>query len=59
MLVGMDHLGRRKLKVVRGPFGLFVKRYECNEEDLAKIRSGLAKIPSGLKPVKPLDSTAA
>jgi hypothetical protein len=52
MLVGMDHLGRRKLKLVRGPFGLFVERYECNEEDLAKIRLGL-------KQAKPLNSTAA
>jgi hypothetical protein len=41
MLVGRDHAGRQKLKVVKGPFGLFVKRYECSEADISVIRTKL------------------
>jgi hypothetical protein len=44
MLVGRDKTGRSKLKLVRGPFGLFVERYQCSEEDLAAIKARLAKV---------------
>jgi hypothetical protein len=41
LLVGRDHAGRQKIKLVKGPFGLFVERIECNEEDMAFIRHRL------------------
>ena len=37
MLVGRDHMGRQKIKLVKGPFGLFVERFECTEADVAII----------------------
>lgn len=42
MLVGRDHTGRQKIKLVKGPFGLFVERIECEEADLAFIRKSLS-----------------
>jgi hypothetical protein len=45
MLVGRDKTGRGKLKLVRGPFGLFVERYQCSEEDLAAIKARLGQVP--------------
>jgi hypothetical protein len=42
MYIGRDFTGRQKLKIVRGPFGLFVRRYECSEEDLTAIRGHLS-----------------
>ncbi len=44
LMVGRDHAGRQKIKLVKGPFGLFVERFECNEEDVAFIRKRLSKI---------------
>jgi hypothetical protein len=41
MMVGRDHTGRQKLKIIKGPFGLFVKRYECSEADISVIRAKL------------------
>jgi hypothetical protein len=41
-LVGRDHTGRQKIKLVKGPFGLFVERFECTEIDLMQIRNMLA-----------------
>jgi hypothetical protein len=43
LLVGRDPLGRQKIKVVKGPFGLFVERYTCDAEDLREIRTRLNK----------------
>jgi hypothetical protein len=43
MLVGRDHTGRQKIKLVKGPFGLFVERIECTETDLIYIRKALSK----------------
>jgi hypothetical protein len=42
LLVGRDHTGRQKLKLVKGPFGLFVERLECSDSDLAFIRKSLS-----------------
>jgi hypothetical protein len=42
MLVGRDHAGRQKIKLIKGPFGLFVERFECSDADLALIKSRLA-----------------
>jgi hypothetical protein len=43
MLVGRDHAGRQKIKLIKGPFGLFVERIECTETDLIYIRKVLSK----------------
>jgi hypothetical protein len=45
MLVGRDKTGRSKLKLIRGPFGLFVERYQCSEEELATIKARLGQVP--------------
>lgn len=42
LLVGRDPAGRSKIKLVSGPFGLFVKRFECSEGDIEFIRKKLA-----------------
>jgi hypothetical protein len=42
LLVGREATGRQKIKLIKGPFGLFVERYECDEADLAAIRSRLS-----------------
>jgi hypothetical protein len=55
LLVGRDYVGNARLKVVRGPFGLFVSRYVCNTEDLVKLQASLARMhekKSGSKFVK-------
>jgi hypothetical protein len=41
LLVGRDHSGRQKIKLVKGPFGLFVERFDCTEQDLNFIRNSL------------------
>jgi hypothetical protein len=41
LMVGSDHAGRKKIKLVKGPFGLFVERLECTEKDLEFIRKTL------------------
>jgi hypothetical protein len=46
MLVGRNHMGLRKIKLVRGPFGLFVERYECTDEELSKIKARIDAIGS-------------
>jgi hypothetical protein len=43
LLVGSDHTGRKKIKLVKGPFGLFVERLECSDKDLEFIRKILQK----------------
>jgi hypothetical protein len=42
MMVGRDHMGRQKIKLVKGPFGLFVERFECDEAQMAIIRTRLS-----------------
>jgi hypothetical protein len=43
MLVGRDHTGRQKIKLIKGPFGLFVERIECTDVDLIQIRKMLSR----------------
>jgi hypothetical protein len=43
MLVGRDHAGRQKIKLIKGPFGLFVERIECTDVDLMQIRKMLSR----------------
>jgi hypothetical protein len=55
LLVGRDYVGNARLKVVRGPFGLFVSRYVCNTEDLVRLQNTLSRAHernSGSKLVK-------
>jgi hypothetical protein len=42
ILVGRDHSGRQKIKLVKGPFGLFVERIECSDADVSVIRKMLS-----------------
>jgi hypothetical protein len=53
MLVGRNHMGMRKIKLVRGPFGLFVERYECSDDDLALIKSRIGEMPTKTDRVYP------
>jgi hypothetical protein len=46
MLVGRDHMGRQKIKLIKGPFGLFVERFECTEADVAMITRRLKPAPT-------------
>jgi hypothetical protein len=41
LLVGSDHMGHRRIKIVRGPFGLLTKRYKCDYKDIVKLRAKL------------------
>lgn len=43
MMIGRDHTGRQKIKLIKGPFGLFVERIECSEADVVKIRKELTQ----------------
>lgn len=38
LLIGRDHSGRRKIKIVRGPFGLLTQRFTCSEQDVESLR---------------------
>ncbi len=42
LLVGSNHSGHRKIKVVRGPFGLMTKRFKCSEFDVQRLRKRLS-----------------
>jgi hypothetical protein len=46
MLVGRDHMGRQKIKLIKGPFGLFVERFECTEADVTTITRRLKPAPT-------------
>ncbi len=50
LLIGRDHTGRQKLKLVDGPFGLFVERIECDEDDLSFIKKALEPRPKEIRP---------
>jgi hypothetical protein len=39
---GSDAMGRRKIKVVRGPLGVLTKRFQCSESDVVRLRKLLA-----------------
>jgi hypothetical protein len=47
MLVGRDPAGRQKIKLIKGPFGLFVERFECTEADVAAISKRLRPPAAG------------
>jgi hypothetical protein len=38
LFIGRDHAGRQKVKLVKGPFGLFVERFECTEDELKALK---------------------
>jgi hypothetical protein len=48
ILVGRDHSGRQKIKLVKGPFGLFVERIECSDVDVSIIRKMLSNDKSAV-----------
>jgi hypothetical protein len=41
LFIGSDPLGRRKIKVVRGPFGVMTKRFSCSDSDVERLRKML------------------
>lgn len=40
--LGRNPAGRLKLKLRCGPFGVFVKRFDINDDDLKKLRTALS-----------------
>jgi hypothetical protein len=45
LFIGADPMGRRKIKVVRGPFGIKTERFSCSERDVQRLRALLFKKP--------------
>jgi hypothetical protein len=43
LMVGSDPAGRRKIKIVRGPFGMFTRRFNCNAGDLERLQKLLQR----------------
>ena len=43
LFIGRNATGRPKIKIVRGPFGLFVSRYEMEEQQCDKLKNQLNK----------------
>jgi hypothetical protein len=41
LFIGSDPMGRRKIKIVRGPFGFLTKRYSCSDGEVEKLRGML------------------
>jgi hypothetical protein len=39
--IGRNHLGKTKIKLARGPFGLWVERFEANEEQAEILKQQL------------------
>ncbi len=37
LYIGRDPAGRSKIKIVRGPLGLFTQRYHCDDRDLQEL----------------------
>jgi hypothetical protein len=47
LFIGSDPLGRRKMKIVRGPFGVLTKRIKCSDSDVERLRAMLkTDVPS-------------
>ena len=39
--IGRNHYGRTRLKLQSGPFGIFVRRYEVTDDQVAMIKEQL------------------
>jgi hypothetical protein len=39
LMVAQHYSGRRRLKVIRGPFGLVTKRFSCVESDIQRLNA--------------------
>jgi hypothetical protein len=37
--VAQHYSGRRRIKIMRGPFGLKTERFHCREEDLMRLNA--------------------
>jgi hypothetical protein len=42
VFIGRNHLGKSKIKLTRGPFGLWVQRYEASFEQAEKLKHHLS-----------------
>jgi hypothetical protein len=43
LFIGTDEDGTQKIKVVHGPLGMFVHRYEINETQLLELKEMILK----------------
>ena len=43
LFIGTDEQGAQKIKVVHGPLGMFVHRYEITEEQLLSLKDMILK----------------
>ena len=43
LFIGTDEQGSQKIKVVHGPLGMFVHRYEINETQLHDLKNMILK----------------
>jgi hypothetical protein len=43
LYIGRNYEGKRKVKLLKGPFGLFAERFRCSEDDLASLKLRLAR----------------
>lgn len=46
LLIGRDHSGHRRIKIVRGPFGLLTQRFSCSEQDVESLRRRMRSSPA-------------
>lgn len=44
LFIGRNATGQPKIKIVRGPFGLFVSRFEINEQQCAILKDQLNEL---------------
>ncbi len=45
LLIGRDHSGRQKVKIVHGPLHVFTHRFSVTDEEVAKLKNML-KLPN-------------
>lgn len=45
--IGRNHFGHTRLKLQSGPFGLFVRRYEVSDDQIAMIKDQLNRALRG------------
>ena len=41
LFIGRDPSGRSKVKIVRGPLGLFTRRFQCEDSQVSALRKKL------------------
>jgi hypothetical protein len=41
LYIGRDYAGRSKIKIVRGPLGIFTQRFPCEDQDVRELNRRL------------------